>query len=130
MQVNAHKGGRLAFVALHSVPNLARAAEQILVAIAKETPEPITYGDLADRLTGEGERPIPARQMGKVLVEMRDRRGTWSWTPFLTAWVVNGETGEPGEGYFVTGLGDAAAVRAKTHERLVNGIYDAGSMAR
>jgi hypothetical protein len=118
--------GRLRLVALNTVQTLARQTEQILVAIACETVDPITYGELAERLRGEGERLIPARQLGKVLVEMRDRRATRSWTPFLTAWVVNAETGDPGEGYFVTGLGDAAAVRAKTHERLVNGIYDAG----
>ena len=30
-------------------------------------------------------------KMGRteVLAEMRDRRGTWSWTPFLAAWVVD-----------------------------------------
>lgn len=122
-------GGRLRLVALNSVQTLARQTEQILVAIARETVDPITYGELAERLRGEGERLVPARQLGKVLVEMRDRQATRSWTPFLTAWVVNAETGDPGEGYFVTGLGDAAAVRAKTHERLVNGIYDAGSPA-
>ena len=54
----------------------------------------------------------------------QDRVKTRSWTPFLTAFVVNPETGEPGEGYFVTGVGDAAAVRAKTHERLASGIYE------
>ncbi|KRB77990.1 hypothetical protein ASE01_07385 [Nocardioides sp. Root190] len=108
-----------------TVPNLARQAEQILVAIARESVDPITYGELAERLTPEGQRAVPARQIGKVIVEMRDRRGTWSWTPFLTAWVVNADTGEPGEGYFVNGVGDAAAVRAKTHERLVGGIYEA-----
>lgn len=117
--------GRLSSVATTTVPTLARQAEQILVAIAKETVEPITYAELADRLTPEGERAVPTRQLGKVLVEMRDRRGTWSWTPFLTAWVVNADTREPNEGYFVTGVGDAAAIRAKTHERLVNGIYEA-----
>lgn len=113
-------------MATTTVPLLARQAEQILVAIARETVEPITYAELADRLTPEGERAVPARQLGKVLVEMRDKRGTWSWTPFLTAWVVNADTGQPNEDFFVTGVGDAAAVRAKTHERIVGGIYDAG----
>ena len=124
MQPECPAGGRLGSVALTSVPTLANKAEQILVAVARESAEPITSADLAARLTGEDERPVPARQMGKVLSEMRERRGTWSWTPFLTAWVVDAETGEPAESYFVTGLGDAAAIRAKTHERLVNGVYD------
>ena len=103
---------------------LAQKAEQLLVPVAQAGPDPITAAELADMLTAEGERPVPARQMGKVLVELRDRVGTRSWTPFLTAFVVNAETGEPGDGYYVTGLGDAAAVRAKTHERLANGIYE------
>ena len=112
-----------------AVTLLARKAEQILVSLAQASADPITYGELAERLRGEGERTVPARQIGKALIEMRDRRGTWSWTPLLTAWVVDAETGEPGDGYFVTGLGDAAAVRAKTHERLVSGIYEAGARA-
>lgn len=117
--------GRLRTVPTETVANLARQAEQILVAIAQETADPITYAELAQRLTPEGGRAVPARQIGKALVEMRDGRGSRSWTPFLTAWVVNADSGEPGEGYFVTGVGDAAAVRAKTHERLVGGIYEA-----
>lgn len=115
-------------MASRTIPDLAREAEQLLVPIAQAGADPITYGELADMLTPEGERPVPARQMGKVLVELRERTRTRSWTPFLTAFVVNAETGEPGEGYFVTGVGDAAAVREKTHQRLVSGIYEpAGS---
>jgi hypothetical protein len=36
------------------------------------------------------------------------------------------ETGEPGVGYFVPELADAAAIRAQTHRRVVSGVYDSG----
>ncbi|MBM9459496.1 hypothetical protein JK386_06245 [Nocardioides sp. zg-536] len=109
-----------------AVQLLARKAEQILVDVARESAEPITYGELAERLKADGARTVPARQVAKALAALREHRGTWSWTPFLTAWVVDPETGEPNEEYFVTGVGDAAAVRAKTHQRITAGIYDAG----
>jgi len=44
----------------------------------------------------------------------------------LTAFVVSAETGEPGVGYFVPELADAAAVRRQTHQRVVSGVYDSG----
>ena len=112
-----------------AVQLLARKAEQVLVDLARDGVEPITYGDLAVRLAPESGRTVPARQVAKAIDALRDHRGTWSWTPFLTAWVVDAETGVPNEDYYVTGVGDAAAVRAKTHQRIASGVYDAGTPA-
>lgn len=59
-----------------------------------------------------------------MLTFLRDKGGTWS--PRLTAFVVSAETGEPGVGYFVPELADAAAIREQTHRRVVNGVYSTG----
>lgn len=88
--------------------------------------DPVTYGWLAERITEPGEPPLPARLMGQVLTHLRDRGGSWSWSSRLTAFVVSAETGEPGVGYFVPELADAAAVRQQTHQRVVSGVYDSG----
>lgn len=106
---------------LHS---LASEAETVLVEVARAGTDPATYGWLASRLTGSREVPLPARLMGAVLIELRNGRGSRSWAPNLTAFVVNAESNEPGEGYYVTGLGDATQVRDATHRRLAQGVYD------
>jgi hypothetical protein len=69
---------------------------------------------------------LPALLMGQVLTYLRDHGGSWSWSPRLTAFVVSAETGEPGVGYFVPELADAAAIREQTHKRVVSGVYHSG----
>lgn len=101
-------------------------AEKALVAVVRAGAEPVHYGWLAEEITGPGEAPVPARLVGQVLTYLRDQGGTWSWSPRLTAFVVSRETGEPGVGYFVPELADAAAIRAQTHQRVISGVYDTG----
>lgn len=109
-----------------SIPELAARAERVLVQVVRSGADPVSYGWLAERITGPDEPPLPARLMGQVLTYLRDQGGTWSWSPRLTAFVVSAETGEPGVGYFVPELADAAAIREQTHQRIVSGVYDSG----
>lgn len=97
------------------------------MTVVRAGPEPVSYGWLAERITEPGESPVPARLIGQVLTYLRDQGGSWSWSPRLTAFVVSAETGEPGVGYFVPELADAAAIRAQTHQRVVSGVYDSGA---
>lgn len=112
-----------------SIPDLAHRAERALVPVVRAGADPVTYGWLAGRITEPGEPPLPARLMGQVLTHLRDQGGTWSWSPRLTAFVVSAETNEPGVGYFVPELADAAAIREQTHQRVASGIYDSGDGA-
>jgi hypothetical protein len=108
------------------IPELAARAEQVLLPVVRAGSDPVSYGWLAERITEPGEAPLPPRLMGQVLTHLRDQGGTWSWSPRLTAFVVSAETGEPGVGYFVPELADAAAIREQTHRRVVAGVYDSG----
>lgn len=109
-----------------SIPELAHRAERALVPVVRAGADPVTYGWLAERLTEPGEAPLPARLMGQVLTHLRDKGGSWSWSSRLTAFVVSAESGEPGVGYFVPELADAAAIRQQTHQRVASGIYASG----
>ncbi|MDT9592635.1 hypothetical protein RDV89_06135 [Nocardioides zeae] len=109
-----------------TVPDLARRAEQQLAPVAVAGADPVTNAWLAEHVTAADEKVPTARVMGQVLTHLRDRPGSWSWSPRLTAFVVDAESGEPMIAYAVPGLDDAAAVREQTHRRLATGVYSAG----
>jgi hypothetical protein len=109
-----------------SIPVLAHRAEVALLPVVREGADPVSYGWLAEKITQPGEPVLPARLMGQVLTYLQDQGGSWSWSPRLTAFVVSAETGEPGVGYFVPELADAATIREQTHQRVVSGVYDSG----
>ncbi|MDF9715178.1 hypothetical protein INN71_06530 [Nocardioides sp. ChNu-153] len=103
-----------------TVPVLAERAESYLVSRARETTEPVTSGELARALVREGEPQVMQRSVGPVLQHVA-AYGSVSWSRNLVAWVVDEKTGEPSE--HVSGLGDAAEVRATTHRRLSTGVW-------
>lgn len=109
-----------------SIPELAQRAERALVPVVRAGSAPVTYGWLAEQITEPGEQALPALLMGQVLTHLRDKGGSWSWSPRLTAFVVSSESGEPGVGYYVPELADAAAIREQTHQRVASGVYDSG----
>lgn len=79
-------------IAKQSIPELARRAEGVLAARAREGTEPMTYGELAEAVS-DGDRKYTATDMGTLLKHVGER-GQYSWSRPLLAWAVN-ETGKP-----------------------------------